>query len=187
MGVRYRVEVRFQIRVYHPPLALLDDARTYCVQGIVSRPPGPEAVGARQKVRLVNWLQHHQDCPLRHFVFERRNAKRSFRAVRLGDVVPSHRRRKVTTRLDPAQEVIKIGLKVLFVVASRHAVDARRPILARSAIRFAHPLAVDEVVQGCEHPFRMLPRLFGYPLLFRVRVHGTQGFLQRFPSVALCR
>ena len=31
----------------------------------------------------------------------------------------------------------------------------------------------------------MLPRLFGYPLLFRVRVGGTQRFLQRFPSVGL--
>ena len=29
----------------------------------------------------------------------------------------------------------------------------------------------------------MLPRLFGYPLLFRVRVGGTQSVLQRFPSV----
>ena len=34
---------------------------------------------------------------------------------------------------------------------------------------------------------RMLPRLRGYPLLFRVRVGGTQGFLQRFPSVGLFR
>ncbi len=98
-----------------------------------------------------------------------------------------HRRRKVAARLHPAQEVVKIRLQVLLVVGSTHAVDARRPILARSAIRFAHPLAVDEVVQGREHPFRMLPRLFGYPLLFRVRVRGTQGFLQRFPSVALYR
>ena len=59
-------------------------------------------------------------------------------------------------------------------------------ILARAAIRFAHPLAVN-VVQGREHPFRMLPRLFGYPLLFRQHVGGTQSFLQRFPSVALYR
>ena len=33
----------------------------------------------------------------------------------------------------------------------------------------------------------MLPRLFGYPLLFRVRVGGTQSVLQRFPSVVLYR
>ena len=137
--------------------------------------------------RLVDRLQQHQDCPLCHLVFERRNAERAFRAVRLGDVVASHRRREVAARLHPVQEVVKIGLKVLFVVGGRYAVDACRPILARPAVRFAHPLAVDEVVQGREHPIRMLPRLFGYPLLFRVRVGGTQGFLQRFPSVVLFR
>ena len=104
---------------------------------------------------------------MRHLVFERRNAERSFRAVRLRDVVATHRRRKVAARLHPAQEVVKIRLQVLLVVGSTH--------------------AVDEVVQGREHPLRMLPRLFGYPLLFRVRVRGTQGFLQRFPSVALYR
>ena len=180
--MRDRVEVGFQIRVYPLPARC---TRAQYVEGIVSRPLGPEAVRARQKIRLVNWLQQHQDCPLRHLVFERRNAERAFRAVRLGDVVASHRRRKVTTRLHPVLEVIEIGLKVLLVVGSRHAVDARRPILARAAVRFTHPLAVDEVVQGREHPIRMLPRLFGYPLLFRERVGGTQGFLQRFPSVAL--
>ena len=118
MGVRDRVKVRFQIRVYHPPLALLDDALAQRVQSVVSRPSGPEAVRAWQKVRLVDWLQQHQDCPLRHLVFERRNAERSSRAVRLGDVVASHRRRKVAARLHPAQEVVKIGLQVLLVVAS---------------------------------------------------------------------
>ena len=36
-------------------------------------------------------------------------------------------------------------------------------------------------------PDRFAQCLFGYPLLFRQRVGGTQGFLQRFPSVALYR
>ena len=142
---------------------------------------------ARQKVRLVDRLQQHQDRPLRHLVFERRDAQRAFRPVRLRDVVPSHRRRAVAARLDPVQKAFEIGLQVLFVFGSRHAVDARRPILARAAIRLRHPVAVDQVVQRREHPVRMLPRLFGYPLLFRVRVGGTQRFLQRFPSVGLYR
>ena len=85
----------------------------------MSRPLGPEAVRAREKIRLVDRLQQHQDCPLRHLVFERRNAERALGAVRLGDVVASHRRREVAARLHPAQEVIKISLKVLLVVGSR--------------------------------------------------------------------
>ena len=47
VGVRDRVEVRLHIRIDHPPLALLDDARPKGLEGIVSRAPGPEAVRAR--------------------------------------------------------------------------------------------------------------------------------------------
>ena len=148
----------------------------------MSRPLGPEAVRARQEVCLVDRLQQHQDRPLRHLVFERRNAERAFRAVRLGDVVASHRRREVTARLHPAREVVKIGLKVLLVVGSRHAVDARRPILARQAVRFAHPLAVDVVVQGREHPVRMLPRLAG--CAFAGRVSNPLDRCERFQFMA---
>lgn len=49
MVVRDRVEVGFQIRIGHPP----------CVDGIVSRPLGPKAVGARKKVRLDPNLGSH--------------------------------------------------------------------------------------------------------------------------------
>ena len=80
------------IGIDHPPLALLDDALTQCAEGIVGRPSAPEAVRARQEARLVNRLQQHQDRPLRHLVFERRNAERTLRAVRLRDVVVAHRR-----------------------------------------------------------------------------------------------
>ena len=142
-----RVEVLRDIGIDHPPLALPDDARTQCAEGIVGRPSAPEAVRARQKVRLVNRLQQHQDRPLRHLVFKRRNAERTLRAVRLRDVVASHRRRAVAARLDPVQEAFEIGLKVLFVVGSRHTVDARRAILARPSVRLRHPVDVDQVVQ----------------------------------------
>ena len=84
---------------------------TQCAEGIVGRPSAPEAERARQKVRLVNRLQQHQDRPLRHLVFERRNAERALRAVRLRDVVPAHRGRAVAARLDPVQEAFEIGLQ----------------------------------------------------------------------------
>ena len=41
------------------------------------------------------------------------------------------------------------------------------------------------MVQGREHPVRVLPRLFGYPLLFRVHVCRAQGPLRCFPSAGL--
>ena len=162
------VEVLRDIGIDHPAAALLHEACPQRFQGVMGRASGPKAVRAGQKVRLVDRLQHHQDRPLRHLVFERRDAERASRSIRLRDVVAAHRRRAVAARLDPVQQAFEVGLQILFVVGSGHAVDACRPILARlEAIRFAHPFAVDQVVQGREHPFRMLPRLFGYPLLFR--------------------
>ena len=124
---------------------------------------------------------------MRHLVFQRRDAQRSFPAIRLRDVVPAHRRRVITAHFDPVQEAYQICLQFRLVVGCRHAVDAHRAILARPSIRFVHPVEVNQVMQGREHPLRVLPRLFGYPLLFRVRVCGTQGFLQRVPSVVLFR
>ena len=84
---------------------------TQFAEGIVRRPSAPEAVRARQKVRLVDRLQKHQDRPLRHLVFKRRDAEGAFRAVRFRDVVASHRRRAIAARLDPAQEAFEIGLQ----------------------------------------------------------------------------
>ena len=185
VGERDVVEVLRDIRVDHPSLTVLDDALAQRIQRIVRRPSAPEPVRARQKVHLVDRLQQHQDRPLRHLVFKRRNAQRPFRAIRFGDVVAAHRWGDIAARLDPVQEVVKIGLQILLVVGARHTVNARRTVLAGAPIRLDHPLEVDEVMQRREHPFRVLPRLFGYPLLFRVRVCGTQRFLQRVPSVGL--
>ncbi len=121
----------------------------------------PEAIRARQKVRLVDRLQQHKDHPLRHLVFQRRDAERAFRAVRLRDVTPPHRRRDVAARLDARQQVREIGLQVRFVVVRGHAVDAGRAILARQTKRLEHPFEVDQVMQRGEHPRRMRPRQFG--------------------------
>ena len=102
-----------------------------------------------------------------------------------GDVVPPDRRRAVAPGLDPAQKLQQVGLQVLLVVRRCHAVDACRALLARQPLRLLHPFVVDAAVQRREHPLGMLPRLFGYPLLFRERVRGTHRFLQRFLPVVL--
>lgn len=79
----------------------------------------------------------------------------------------------------------EIALQVRLVVDSRNAVGARCPILARQAVRLGHPLAFDQMVQQREHPIRVHPYLFGYPLQYCVRVHGSQRHLERVPSAGL--
>ena len=148
----------------------------------MGRAAGPEAERARQERRFVDRLQQQHDRPLRHLVFQRRDAERALRAIRLRDVVPPHRRRDIAARFDARQQVRETGLQLRLVLVRRHAVDARRAILARQTKRLEHPFEVDQVVQRSEHPLRMSPRQFGYPLSFRGQVFGTQSSLPCFPQ-----
>ena len=85
-----------------------------------------EPVRARQKVALIDRFQEHQDRPLRHLVFERRDTKRTLRAIRLRDVVPAHRGRTVAARFvyNPVQKEPLDAL--MFVKGSTEVRVARR-------------------------------------------------------------
>src|SRR6476661_10012361 len=95
----------------------------------MSRTTGPESERAGKEVLLIHRLQHHDDCSLRHLVFEGRYAERSTRAVRFWNICPADRRRFVATRLDAIQEVQEIGLQVCRILVRHHTVDARSTIL----------------------------------------------------------
>lgn len=56
-----------------------------------------------------------ENHPLRHLIFQRRNAQQPFRPIRLGDVVPSHRRGNIAAGLDARQEALKIGVQICLV------------------------------------------------------------------------
>ena len=157
------VEVFGDIDVHHPPVPLLHEPIAQSAKGVMGRAAWSEAVRAGQEIRLVNRLQQQQDCPLRHLIFQRRDAQGPSRAVRFRDVVPSHRWRDIPARLDAHQEIHEIGLQVCFVVVRCHAVDARRAILARPSKRLKHPFEVDQVMQRGQRPLGMLPRQIGYP------------------------
>src|SRR5262245_32968293 len=83
VGVRDRPEVVFDVEIYHPTQSLAHEAGTQVLQGLMSRATWPEAVGAGEKILLVNEFQHHDDRPLRHLVLERRNAEGATRSIRL--------------------------------------------------------------------------------------------------------
>jgi hypothetical protein len=100
--------------------------------------------------------------------------------------MPPHRWRNVASGFDACQEVSKVGLKICFVIRRRHAVDARRAILARQTIGLEHPFKVDKMMQRGQHPLSFIPRQIGYPLLFRGQVCRTQSSLPCFSSMGLC-
>ena len=147
MAMGDAVEVLAYIDIQHPAQSLAHKGIAQVLQRLMRRATRPEAIGAGQKVLLVDRLQHHDDRPLRHFVFKGRDAERPLRAVRLRDVHPAHRRRVITTGFDALQEIQQVGLQVPLVFRRRHAVDAGRPILARQPVGLLHPLQVDDVVQ----------------------------------------
>ena len=78
---------------------------------------------------------------------------------------------------------IELGLLVSSAGRVGGGIAAPRPSQSRACAIDALGSSPDRFAQEA----LMLPRLFGYPLLFRVRVGGTQSVLQRFPSVVLYR
>lgn len=72
------------IDVHHPAQPLLHEPVAQGAESITGRLPRSEAVRARLEVRLVDRFQQQQDRPLRHLVFELRDAQQSFRSLRLG-------------------------------------------------------------------------------------------------------
>ena len=104
---------------------------------------------------------------MRHLVFKGRDTEGPLSAVRFRDVGPPYRRRVVATRFEPVQKALKIGLQVRLILGRRYAVDTGRSILPGPAECLPHPVHVNQVMQRVEHPFRVIPRLRGYPLSFR--------------------
>ena len=149
------------------------------------RPAGPEAIRARIEVLLINSFQHHADRPLRHFVFEGRDAERPLRAVRFGYVRPAHRRSFVAARSNALKKTFQVHFKVRFVLRSDYSIDAGRTTLAGQPISLPHPFLVDDVTQRVQRYTRLVPRHFRYLLPFRVQVCRVQCPLPCFPSTVL--
>ena len=103
------------------------------------RPAGPEAIGARIEVLLVDRLQHHADRPLRHLIFEGWDPERPLRAVRFGYLHPAYRRSFVTAGTNSAKKILQVRFKVRFVLRSNDPVDAGRTTLAGQPIGLPHP------------------------------------------------
>ena len=169
--VEKRADVNLQNAAYPAPHALLREAR----QGVVRRTLRPETVRAVVEVLLVNRLQEHHDRPLKHFVFQRRDADGAgLSASALRDMHPSHRRRPVHTRLRAFQEQSEVDLQVLLVVRRRLAVHPRRAVFARPPIGFSQPCQIEVLVQRSQSLLRHLLRQLCYPLLSRRHEFGVR-------------
>src|SRR5215467_11338942 len=70
VGVRDRPKIVFDVEIYHPTQSMAHEASTQRLQGLMSRATRPVAVRAGKKVLLIDGLQHHDNRPLRHLVFE---------------------------------------------------------------------------------------------------------------------
>src|SRR5262249_53582299 len=185
--VRNRIEIFFDVEIYHPTQPVAHEASTQRLQGLMSRATRPEAVRAGKKVLLIDGLQDHDDRPLRHLVLEGWKAEWPKRSgsIALGDVDPPDRWRLVAARLDALQEVRKIGLQALRILGRCHTIDTGSTILAGKPVGLPHPFQVEDVVQcGQSHPAFGSCKI-SYPLPFRGQVCKAQGPLPCCPSAVL--
>src|ERR1700679_155045 len=149
------------------------------------RPAGPEAIRARIEVLLIDGFQHHAYRPLRHLVFEGRDAERPLRAVRFGYVRPAYRWGLVAAGSNAPKKALQVRFKVRFVFRSHDSIDAGRTTLAGQPISLPHPFQVDDMTQRVQDYTRPVPRQFRYLLPFRVQVCRVQCPLPCFPSTVL--
>src|ERR1700722_10169949 len=107
------------------------------------RSAGSEAIRARIEVLLIDSVQDHADRPLRHLVFEGRDAERSLRTVRFGYVRPAYRRSCVAAGSNAPKKTLQIHFqihfKVRFVFRSDDSIDAGHTTLAGEPISLPHP------------------------------------------------
>jgi hypothetical protein len=136
MSVIQRVEELPDIDLQYPTALEVHRLPPQLLQGLVCRPPGPEAIRAGMEILLVERFQGHDDRPLQDLVLQRRYPQRPrlLRAVALGDVHPPHRWCPVRAGLGSVQERTQVVHQVRFVVLRRLSVHARSPAPARALV-----------------------------------------------------
>src|SRR4051812_49839743 len=87
-----------------------------------------EAIGAGQKVLLIDGFQHHRHGSLSDLVLEGRDAERPLRTVRLQNVGPADRRCLIPARLDAIEEGTKICRPGRLIDRCPGTVDAGSPL-----------------------------------------------------------
>jgi hypothetical protein len=111
---------------------------------------GPKAERAVQKVLLIDRLEQHHNGPLRHLVFERRDAERTLAAIRLVYVVTPDWRRSITTRFQSIHQPFAGSAPNWPHTLRRLTIDSHRTVLARALIRVPHPFGIEIMVQRRE-------------------------------------
>src|SRR5882757_3307210 len=93
MGARDAIEEALDVEIEHP--VVTPAALASLVHGIDRRFAGPVAIGVGVERRLKDRLQVASDNLLSDAIGNRRNTQRSRSAIRLWNIDPPHRRRKV--------------------------------------------------------------------------------------------
>jgi hypothetical protein len=107
---------------------------------------------------LIDRFQHHADRPLRHLVFEGRDAERPLRTVRFGYVRPAYRWGLVAAGSNAPKKTLQVRFRVRFVFRSHDSIDAGRTTLAGQPIGLLHPFLVDDVTQRVQRYTGPVPR-----------------------------
>src|SRR5262249_18187270 len=99
MTMIQRVEELPDVHFHQPATTQVHGLLPQGAQRMVRRPPGPETIRAVSKVLLVDWLQGHDDRPLKDFVLQRWNPqRRGFCPRPFRDAYPPHGRGSVRAR-----------------------------------------------------------------------------------------
>ncbi len=136
--------------------------------GVMGTAPGPEAIGAVQKVLLVDRFQHLAHGVLDQLVLERRDPNRPCLALFLRDVDTPHRLMASSLRLHPGVQVLEVCLQILPIRFLRDPIHPHRyseaslPSPAHAVVGPLQSRHIDAMRQGVEPSFGLAPRSFHY-------------------------
>jgi len=100
------VEEAFDIEIEHPVVA--PATLTGCAHGIECRPAGPVTIGTGVEHRLQAWFQVTTSDFLGDAIRYCRDTQRARAAIRLWNLNPRHRRRKVAPRGLPNPKLVEV-------------------------------------------------------------------------------
>ena len=107
----------------------------------------PKALGALEKVLLVDGLQHLAHGVLDHLVLERRDANWPGRTLGLGDVHTSDRLMAIPLGLQPCVQILEIVLQVLPVCLLGDPIHPHRRIGTLATVSSFEGRYIDQLCQ----------------------------------------
>ena len=161
------IEETPDIGVENPVHAHGIDANRKRIERMVLTAPWPEPIREPEEILLVDRVENSDHGTLEDFILQSGYTQRSLSAIRLRYEPPPNRLRPVAAAMDPAMQILKIGLQVCLVVLPCQTIHPGRSLTLKRLECLPQQIDGDMVQQcgerlllplPCSVPYTVQPR-----------------------------